>query len=113
MQEDPANRRVNGGTRGHWIVSLIPLSWPEIVTTASGPAVFHADFSPVTAARPARAGEVLIVGVHGTAACHLRLLSRRQLSLDFASYRTRDLVLQDQHVAEIPLIGVRPNVLLG
>ena len=65
MQEDPANRRVNGGTRGHWIVSLIPLSWPEIVTTASGPAVFHADFSPVTAATPARAGEVLIVTATG------------------------------------------------
>src|SRR3989441_13204700 len=34
---------------------------PEIVTTSSGPAVFHADFSPITAVKPAKAGEVLIV----------------------------------------------------
>ena len=38
---------------------------PQIVTTASGPAVFHSDFSPVTAAKPAKAGEVLIVQATG------------------------------------------------
>jgi uncharacterized protein (TIGR03437 family) len=36
------------------------------MATASGPAVFHGgDFSPVTAARPAKAGEVLIVRATG------------------------------------------------
>jgi uncharacterized protein (TIGR03437 family) len=35
------------------------------VTTASGPAVFHSDLSPVTAASPAKAGEVLIVRANG------------------------------------------------
>jgi uncharacterized protein (TIGR03437 family) len=65
MAEDPANRRINGGTRGHFFAYLIPMSWPEIVTSASGPAVFHADFSPVTSAKPARAGEVLIVTAAG------------------------------------------------
>jgi uncharacterized protein (TIGR03437 family) len=65
MQEDPANRRTNGGTRGHFIASLIPLTRPEIVSTASGPAVFHSDFSLVTPAKPARAGEVLIVTATG------------------------------------------------
>lgn len=29
--------------------------------TTGGPAVFHSDFSPVTAASPAKAGEVLVV----------------------------------------------------
>ena len=65
MAEDPANRRINGGTRGHFFAYLIPMSWPEIVTTANGPAIFHADFSPVTSAKPARAGETLIVTATG------------------------------------------------
>ncbi|MGH9628952.1 MAG: hypothetical protein ACRD7E_11560, partial [Bryobacteraceae bacterium] len=65
VQEDPANRRTHGGGRGKYIVYLMPLSWPEIVSTASGPAVFHADFSPVTSTRPARAGETLIVMATG------------------------------------------------
>ena len=65
MTEDPANRRRNGGGIQRYIVHLIPMSAPQIVTTASGPAVFHSDFSPVTAAKPAKAGEVLIVEATG------------------------------------------------
>src|SRR5207253_3714492 len=42
IQEDPANRRTNGGNRGHFVVSLIPFEWPQVVTTASGPAIVHA-----------------------------------------------------------------------
>ena len=37
----------------------ISFSAPDIVTTSNGPAVFHADSTPVNDARPARAGEVL------------------------------------------------------
>jgi uncharacterized protein (TIGR03437 family) len=65
MAEDPANRRINGGTRGHFFAYLIPTAWPEIVTNASGPAVFHSDFSPVTLSKPARSGEILIVRTFG------------------------------------------------
>jgi len=65
MAEDPANRRINGGMSGHFYAYLIPMAWPEIVTTASGPSVFHADFAPVTAAKPARSGETLIVMATG------------------------------------------------
>jgi uncharacterized protein (TIGR03437 family) len=65
MAEDPASRRINGGTRGHFFAYLISTASPEIVGTASGPAVFHTDFSPVTAARPARAGETLILTATG------------------------------------------------
>jgi hypothetical protein len=65
MQEDPANRRTHGGNRGHYLLYLIPTFWPEIVTTASGPAVFHSDFSLVTPTRPARAGETLILRATG------------------------------------------------
>jgi len=65
ITEDPANRRINGGGRLAVVVTLIPMSRPEIFATASGPAIFHADFSPVTAAKPAKAGEVLIVRATG------------------------------------------------
>jgi len=61
VTEDPGNRRtLSGGTR-RLVVHLIPLSRPETVTTPSGPAVFQADMSQVTAVNPARAGEVLIL----------------------------------------------------
>ena len=65
IAEAPSNRRVNGGSSGHLIADLVPLYRPEIVTTANGPAVFHADFSPVTSAKPARSGETLIVTATG------------------------------------------------
>jgi len=60
MTEDPANRRIHGGGQRRFIVQLIPMSRPEVAQTLSGPAVVHAnDFTLVTAARPARAGEIL------------------------------------------------------
>lgn len=65
MTEDPANRRRNGGGTQRWVAHLIPMSAPQILTTASGPALFHADFSPVSAAKPARSGEVLIAQATG------------------------------------------------
>ena len=66
MTEDPANRRRNGGGTWRWIAHLIPMSAPQVMAGAGGgPAVFHADFSPVTAARPARSGEILTVQASG------------------------------------------------
>ena len=65
MNEDPGNRRRNGGGAQQWVAHLIPISVPQIVTAANGPAVFHADFSPVTAAKPAKPGEVLIAEATG------------------------------------------------
>ena len=65
FNEDPANRRINGGGTWRLIAHVIPMSAPQIMTNASGPVVYHEDFSPVTAARPARAGELLIVQATG------------------------------------------------
>ena len=65
VREDPAQRRINGGGKGVAFLHLIPMSRPEIVATASGPAVFHADFSPVTTVKPAKVGEVLIMRATG------------------------------------------------
>lgn len=61
MLEDPANRRTNGGgSPGGWLLHLIPRTRPQVLQTANGPAVVHSsDFTPVTASRPARAGEIL------------------------------------------------------
>jgi hypothetical protein len=66
MQEDPANRRINGGGKGHFIVYLIPLFRPEIVSTRNGPAIIHAkDSSLVTASNPAKGGELLTLYATG------------------------------------------------
>ncbi|HZO56270.1 MAG TPA: hypothetical protein VFB63_26420 [Bryobacteraceae bacterium] len=64
--EDPANRRsLDGGSFRLWL-NLIPLSRPEIVTTASGPAVVHhSNNTAVTAAAPAQAGELLTLYATG------------------------------------------------
>ena len=66
MAEDPAFRRINGGGKSTEIIHLIPMAWPEVLMLPTGPAIFHAgDFSPVTADKPARAGEQLIVRATG------------------------------------------------
>ena len=62
--EDPSMRRAFAGGLGkrHATLYLVPLSQPQIVTTSNGPAIVHAnDFSPVTASKPATAGEILSV----------------------------------------------------
>ncbi|MCC6390531.1 MAG: hypothetical protein IT167_08000 [Bryobacterales bacterium] len=66
MAEDPANRRVNGGGTSQYVLHLIPMWRPEIVTTPGGPAVAHSsDFTLVSAAKPAAAGEILSVFATG------------------------------------------------
>jgi hypothetical protein len=66
MAEDPAYRRIHGGGKYTHFIHLIPMTVPEVISTTLGPAVFHAsDFSPVTADKPARAGEQLIMRATG------------------------------------------------
>jgi uncharacterized protein (TIGR03437 family) len=65
VTEDPANRRRNGGGRLKFVLQVIPMSVPQVEITASGPAVYHADFSLVTAAKPAKAGELVIARATG------------------------------------------------
>jgi uncharacterized protein (TIGR03437 family) len=64
--EDPANRRINGGATRSYVLHLIPISTPEIVMMGTSPAIVHgSDSSPVTAAKPARAGELLTLYATG------------------------------------------------
>src|SRR5262249_12788250 len=66
MAEDPANRRARGGGARTWLLHLIPMFVPEVISDQAGPVVFHSsDFSRVNAASPARAGEVLAVTLSG------------------------------------------------
>lgn len=65
VQEDPQNRRINGGGTNRYIMQLIPRYVPEVVVQAGQPAILHADFSPVTATSPARSGESLILMAAG------------------------------------------------
>jgi hypothetical protein len=58
--EDPGKRRDLGGGALRYVLTVIPLHRPEVLANPSGPAVFHSsDFSQVSAARPARPGELL------------------------------------------------------
>ena len=66
MAEDPANRRKNGGGRVRWLLTVIPMSAPQIVTIFGEPGVLHSsDSSLVTASTPAAAGEVLSLRATG------------------------------------------------
>ncbi len=62
---DPVKRGLNGGAALPLILQLIPMFRPEIVASSAGPSIFHEDFSLVSAAKPAKAGEVLIVKATG------------------------------------------------
>jgi uncharacterized protein (TIGR03437 family) len=64
--EDPANRRTNGGATRSYVLHLIPMATPEIAMVGTSPAIEHSsDFSLVTTAKPARAGEVLTLYATG------------------------------------------------
>ena len=66
MAEDPANRRTNGGLTSRYFLHVIPMSVPQIASTATGPAVTHSsDFSLITTSKPATAGEALALFVSG------------------------------------------------
>jgi hypothetical protein len=66
VTEDPGNRRINGGGTLQWVLTLLPMSTPQIVSTPQGPAVAHSsDFSLVTASKPAVAGEILSLFITG------------------------------------------------
>ena len=67
--EDPAYRRINadaGRNKRHAVLYLVPLSQPQVLSTANGLAVVHADDNTlVTAAKPAKAGEILSLFASG------------------------------------------------
>lgn len=59
ISEDASMRRMLGGGKLRIVFHLIPVERPVIEN------VYHADFAPVTAARPARPGEVVIIQATG------------------------------------------------
>jgi hypothetical protein len=60
ITEDPRVRRTNGGGKSRRVLTLFLMSAPDIVATPAGPAVTHSgDFTLVTGAKPAAAGEIL------------------------------------------------------
>lgn len=61
IAEDPSRRRINGGSgRNRVLLQVFPMFRPEVLTDSNGPVFFHSDYSRVTSASPARAGETLI-----------------------------------------------------
>jgi len=71
ITEDPAKRRQNGGGHIASVLYVIPMSRPEVVITANGPAVTHSsDFSLVSTSKPAAAGEILSLFATGLGPTH-------------------------------------------
>lgn len=65
METDPLIRRASGMGPVKYVVQLTRATEPEVARIPTGPAVFHSDFSPVTATSPAAPGEALIVRATG------------------------------------------------
>jgi hypothetical protein len=65
VAEDPSMRRALGGGTRSFLLTLIPLASPSVLTDATGPLVFHSDFYQVTKTNPALPGEVLVVAATG------------------------------------------------
>jgi len=64
--ENPINRRSFPSGLWKMVVQLVPMATPEVVSTNAGPAIVHAsDYSLVTAAKPAHAGEILTLLASG------------------------------------------------
>ncbi len=70
MAEDPGKRRTFGGLSNRFLLHVIPMEPPQIAATPAGPAIFHHDFSPVTALRPAVAHETLSLFASGLGPTH-------------------------------------------
>jgi hypothetical protein len=66
VAEDPSMRRINGGGSGKATFYVVPRFWPQVLVEPQGPAVFHADdWSRVSAQKPARPGELLMMWCKG------------------------------------------------
>ena len=64
--EAPANRRILGGAKRSYLLQVIPMTTPQVAMTPAGPAMEHsADSTPVSAAKPAKAGEVVTIYAFG------------------------------------------------
>src|SRR5262249_12481962 len=52
--------------RRRYVYWLLPVSRPEVINTSKGPAIVHSsDYSTVSAANPAKAGETLVLYANG------------------------------------------------
>jgi len=64
--ENPINRRIFPSGLWKLSVQLIPMRTPEVAITSGAPVIVHSnDYSLVTAAKPAHAGEVLTLFAYG------------------------------------------------
>jgi uncharacterized protein (TIGR03437 family) len=64
--EAPANRRILGGAKRSYLLQIIPMTTPEVAMTSAGPAIEHAaDSTPISAAKPAKAGEMITIYAFG------------------------------------------------
>jgi len=65
FSEDTASRRINGGGKVQYLLQLATPERPQVISTANGPAIIHANGQVVTPANPAHAGETLVLFATG------------------------------------------------
>lgn len=65
MAEDPSNRRNYPGSSIKVLIHLLPMEVPDAVRANGDPVAYHSNFTPVTRAQPARAGETVILAATG------------------------------------------------
>jgi uncharacterized protein (TIGR03437 family) len=64
--EAPANRRVLGGAKRSYLLQIVAMTTPEVAMTPAGPAIEHAaDSTPISGAKPAKAGEIITIYAFG------------------------------------------------
>jgi hypothetical protein len=70
ISEDPGFRRDNGGADNKFILHIIPMDPPEIMTTLFGPHIVHSNQHPVNLVHPAHANEPLSLLASGLGPTH-------------------------------------------
>jgi hypothetical protein len=104
VAEDPSLRRTYGGSSIQVVLHVIPMEWPEVVMAGGSPAIVHSnDFSPVTRARPATAGEAVTLFATG--------LGPTRPGVDPGEPFTADLPQLVNSPLEVKINGQRADVL--
>jgi hypothetical protein len=70
IAEDPGHRRQNGGFDNTFILHIIPMDPPEIMTTSFGPHIVHGNQHPVNLVHPAHSNEPLSLFASGLGPTH-------------------------------------------
>ena len=101
-------RRTNGGGRGRFVFQVFPMFRPEVVVDTTGVQIFHSDGTPVSADKPARPGEDLILHAKGLGPTRPRVNSGDSFPADPPAVASSpvEVLLNDNPAPAIEAIGM-------